>query len=1582
MKDLAPLEVKAIGTAHKSGPSLKVLGESRRPMVLKTIQPRLSFPMKPMVVRGLAMELNISGPWMQEHGWDQLHSQKCLKMKGIKVPLCTKARMEPHQAELYMAETIRVPPNAMIICTVYAREVQEGSLSPCEGIATGSVEFMAKTDLNPPMNALVTCDERGIANLALLNTSYQPIKVVRGQHFGHLTPICSEEKQEEYPNRMCVVTPKTKEQKHAEYIENFVKKARKESEDKSSVNQPDPEEMKSWSWDQKKRHLIDIFGLKNKACLQDPGNLDEAAELLTKYWDFFSFDGSYGHTQLVRHEIITGDAAPIKCRYRPVNPALEPELKRQLEQWLEKDVIEPSDSPWSFNLVPAKKKNGKIRWCVDWRRLNQVTRKDAYPMPSVQDNITRLAGATIFSGVDCVGAFHAIEIEAKDREKTSFATPWGSFQQRRLSFGLCNGPASYSRLTARILRDIPPGMAVGFLDDALIFSHDFQSHLLHLDTVLAAYQRAGLRLGPEKCNFFADHISFLGHEIDQHGVRPLKSHVEAVKSLSVPQFKTEARAFVGMVGYYRDHIQNFSAIAKAWTDVMGKTDQGQERLPLKVSKEMVTSFKRLKEALTSEPVLGFPYFQGPKAGRFILDTDFSQTQVAAVLSQQQLGKEVVIAYGSKKLSKSQRNWPSTKGELFAGLYFMNHFSYFLKFTSQPFLWRTDNAALKYIETMSCPSGIIERWLMSIADYNFEVEHRAGKKHLNADGLSRLPSHSTLTEEEMEEAVAVHAITPVSQQSKLIDHNKDELRRLQMEDEDLALVHGWLDTKEELLDASYIRGLSHDGQVYAGMRSCLHKDTAGVVRYTPPNQELFQPKSVACVPKALRTDVIRSAHVSGGHMAVEATLERLKKSVFFPSMRSHVQDYVTTCRDCQAKQREQPPQRHTLVHHPAGYPFQKCHVDYVGPFPASKRSGAKYILTIRDAFSKWIEGIPVVNTTSETTVRILERELFCRYSIPEVIVSDMAQTFESHLYKEVSKMLGIQIMDTSGYNAKANSQIERAHRDLGAILRSILEDRSESWEDALPQALFALRTHVSKSTSLAPFQIVFGRDPSAPLDVLFGPPEDKLPSAMKGGSEVKEYVRRLKNRMEKAQTYVRHNLAEAVRRQRRQYFADKHYYLPGSKVWLFTPKTKPGDSRKLSRFWTGPWIICSSIRSQVYVRIVPDPSWSKVRHSKVVSVDRLKPYLEASGSRPFDKEDDVGMETDEFAEMIPLEDKRQPDDRPAAVCLGGNPPPQPPPPPPPGLPAAAPAGPAAAAPAPAIPPGPAPGPPPVAAAPAPPPVVPPPAAPPPAPRPPQGIPARALPRRVPPQHGAIPRRTPTPPRAPQRQAPLPAGHPAPAVVKAPPPTTRRASVTQPPILRLPGSRLSRGSDLQKKNVLGPKEPAAAVRGLGARPKTHRVLKPTIEPAQATAAAQRSPTEEPTTPPFARWRPFAGPGIQEERMGLETPGASRIRRVGKDADDQVKWGPFEGSGILDETPPWDEGEQQIPSGPDEAGAAAKPLVGGGGGNQHVGGDREKDRRKEKRKRKAPVKFADYQSFSSGSSPDEDIAKSKKKDPDYKP
>ncbi len=1223
---LVPCRSAKVGTAKK-GADMTALG---------TVEMELSLPTghtcrtDAVVIKGLSMDLNLSGPFMRSQGWDQIHSRGMLRVNGCDVPLTGKSPAWPCA---YVNRKTLIPGRSF---TKIPLRFDFGRNEPRKSglyVLRGSNRFMDTTDLHPGVQALVQYETgQEEVTAAVLNSLDQPVTLDMGTFYGHAEPASRDDDDD--PAAVWVVTlheetekPLSRKEKRAKYIREFVAQARENAERKRKGEEEVPDQ--SWDEDKKREWLTTYFKLRQKPCIQgEPGHLRAAQDLLLKFFGFFSFDGSFGETHLMEHRIITEDVPPIKCKYRPVNPALEPDLRKQLDEWLKHDVIEPSESPWSSNLVAAKKKGGRLRWCIDWRALNKVTKKDSFPMPSITDNLTRLAGSTIFSSVDMTGAFHSIPLAKEDREKTAFSTPFGLFQNKRLGFGLTNGPSAYCRLVEMILREIPPSMAVGFLDDAVIHSTTFAEHLHHLDKTLATYQRAGLRLSPSKCQFFCSEVEYLGHLISAEGVRPTEGHVRAILDWPMPTFKTEARGFLGAAGYYSSHIKDYAKLAAPWFGVIGKTTPEEEKKKLTITPDMEESFKAIKRALTSYPVLGFPYFKGPKAGQFILDTDFSASQIAGILSQNQQGTEVVIAYGSKKLNSSQKNYPSTKGELFAGIHFMDKYRYYLQF-GQKFLWRTDNKALRSVHTMKPPSSIIMRWLETLADFDFEVQHRAGKKHRNADAVSRFAAAAEEADEEEPQ------IATMVRQGKLLPLEKPDLYKAQREDPVINRVIQWIE-----------QGKGPEGQAqqqlggrlkfYAGALPKLSMGLDGLLYFATTHPLYRRPRQLLVLPNNLLRMALEAAHDQGGHMGINTTTNRIKHVVHYPGLTKEVATYVATCTSCQAKGRQEPPQRHTLVPTASGFPFQRIHIDFVGPMTPGKLTGAKWLLTIKDVFSKWVEAVPLKQATAEAAARALEDTIFCRFGYPEQIHSDQGSQFTSRLFQEVCSYLNIRKTTTPPYHPCSNGQVERVHRDLAKMLRALCHHDDGDWEELLPQALLALRTAVNRTTGLAPFQVVFGRDVSSPLELIFGHPNGLITT---DGSDARHYVRKLQERVEETQAFVLKNISEAVRRQRRSYNKEKKLFLPGTKVWVFTPPIADGKPNKLKHMFTGPWTVCASPdNTEVFVRVAPDPSWNPEGCSKIVPIDRLKLY-KGTEHRPPSYSQEPENPADDCAEFIPLDNHR-------------------------------------------------------------------------------------------------------------------------------------------------------------------------------------------------------------------------------------------------------------------------------------------------------------------------------------------------------
>jgi hypothetical protein len=433
---------------------------------------------------------------------------------------------------------------------------------------------------------------------------------------------------------------------------------------KESRRKPRLKDHETWPKKKRRAWMLENFNFSTSPVLNTPQKVYRAVEFLEGYWDLYSIDGSFGKTNLIEHHIYTENVPPIKTLHRPINPGLEKDLKEQLDKWIQHDVIEPSSSPWSFAMVTASKKGGVIRWCIDYRLLNKVTLNDSILLPGIEDNLARLSGSSVFSGVDGAGAYHCVGVHKADIPKTAFSTPFGLWQFKRLPFGLCNAPATYTRLVQMVLEGISYDEALPFLDDTCIHSKDLEGHHLAMRKVFEAYRRAGLKIQPSKCHLFQAKIEYLGHFISKDGVSPVPKYVQVVQNWPLPTNKTEARSFLGKVGYYCRFINDYAAIAKPWTDFVGKDENREiKKAPVVARPIMVVSYRHLKQALLTSPVLAFP--QCDYKEPFILDTDWSgdANTIGGVLSQRQAGREKVIADGAQKLSRSQQNYVPTKGEL-------------------------------------------------------------------------------------------------------------------------------------------------------------------------------------------------------------------------------------------------------------------------------------------------------------------------------------------------------------------------------------------------------------------------------------------------------------------------------------------------------------------------------------------------------------------------------------------------------------------------------------------------------------------------------------------------------------------------------------------------------------------------------------------------------------------------------------------------------------------------------------------------------------------------------------------------------
>ena len=455
--------------------------------------------------------------------------------------------------------------------------------------------------------------------------------------------------------------------------------------------------------------------------------LNEAVELILEFADIFvGPDGQVGFTDKIRHVIETPDAKPIKINPRRKSEAEKEHIAAEVGKLLQDGKVVPSQSPWGAPVVLVRKKDGTLRFCIDYRRLNDVTKKDAYPLPRIEECLDALNGAQFFSTMDLASGYWQVAMESESQPKTAFTTHIGLFEWNVMPFGLCNASATFSRLMEQVLTDLCWSRCLVYLDDVLAFGTSFQQALENLRAVFQRFRGANLKLKAKKCEFFRRKVEYLGHRVSGEGIQPSLDKIQGLHGIETPKNLGEVRTFLGFTGYYRRFVKNYSHLAAPLT---GLTKKGVRFM---WSEDQERAFQSLKEALERAPLL---HYVRPKTP-FILDTDASDFAIGAALSQIQDGEEVPLAFGSKTLCDSRRKYCTTKRELYAVVYFMRYFQGYIRGAMTHI--RTDHSALQWLMRFTGSDAMYHRWIIEMQMYMpWDVKHRPGVQHGNADLLSRI-----------------------------------------------------------------------------------------------------------------------------------------------------------------------------------------------------------------------------------------------------------------------------------------------------------------------------------------------------------------------------------------------------------------------------------------------------------------------------------------------------------------------------------------------------------------------------------------------------------------------------------------------------------------------------------------------------------------------------------------------------------------------------------------------------------------------------------------------------------------------------
>ena len=461
-----------------------------------------------------------------------------------------------------------------------------------------------------------------------------------------------------------------------------------------------------------------------------------------------------GCTKAAEHviELKDADTAPFKEQFRRIPPPQVDEVREHLKLMLDVGAIRQSNSPWCNAVVLVRKKDGSLRFCIDFRRLNSLTKKDSHPLPSICETLDSLVGAAYFSTFDLTSGFWQVPMAEESKQFTAFMLgSMGLFECNRMPFGLCNAPVTFQRLMQNCLGELNLTYHLIYLDDVIVYSKTPEEHLQRMCVIFDCLCEHGLKLKPSKCDLFRMELIYLAHHVSKDGVKPSKKNVTSIIACSPPKTYTDIRSFTGVVGHFRCFIKGFAHIAAPLYDLISGDNKDKKSEPMKLSPEALEAFNILKEKCVNTPVLAFPDFKKP----FLLEMDASGKGLGAVLSQKQdNGRYHPVAYASRTMNKTEQRYHSNKQEFLALKWpvteqFHEYLTLYGKNRNE-FVVCTDNNPLTYIFFSAHLDAAGHRWVASLANYNFSLEYQKGKDNTVADFLSSMENR--LPEEEVEEVL--------------------------------------------------------------------------------------------------------------------------------------------------------------------------------------------------------------------------------------------------------------------------------------------------------------------------------------------------------------------------------------------------------------------------------------------------------------------------------------------------------------------------------------------------------------------------------------------------------------------------------------------------------------------------------------------------------------------------------------------------------------------------------------------------------------------------------------------------------------
>jgi transposase InsO family protein len=800
---------------------------------------------------------------------------------------------------------------------------------------------------------------------------------------------------------------------------------------------------------------------------------------------------------------------PVYIPPRRLTPDQVKFVEEQIQDWLSVNAIRPSTSGWSSPIVIVKKKNGDDRFCVDFRKLNALTVRDAQPLPRIIVILDSLGGNMYFATFDFYSGFNQLAVDPECTHLLAFATHDGLYEFVRMPFGLMNAPACFQRAINNLLSNLRHFCCEVYLDDVIVFGKTWEEFLSNLKKVLARLASGNVRLNLKKCSFGQKEVEFLGNVVSAAGRSISSDRIQGLADMKAPTDIKQLRSFLGLASYYRDFLPNLSM------DLEPLSALTRKGTPFNWTGVQQKAFQDTLDKLCSScNSLVFPDWNKP----FILRTDACDYGIGAVLLQDNDTALLPVVHISRSLTESERKWSIVEKEAFAIVWSCRRLNPYL--SGRKFLIQTDHKNLSWIHSSS--NARVRRWSLEMSELDYEIEYLPGSKNEVADALSRVnPPTKNEPELQTQQVFKTAALAPIP--DPILEDDADDDTELENDDteteeeEEETPAHAPPQEEEEApSDDSLLSDWFKLENIIKYTQEAQAEMSPDDARYLVNNpaarqkhvfgHSVWQINSLTFIPshcEPLKANIIALAHDFAlyGHGGILRTKKRiLEAGLTWRGLAKDVKAYVSSCVACQKVKASLSQMSHgQMQDFRPTRPHQSLNIDFL-KMPKSK-DGKQYILVMIDRFSRWVELRAVANADARTTVQCLIESIFCRHGIPEQIMSDQGPHFANAVMKELAEVFEFSQLLTTPYHPKANGSAERVNSIILRTLKILSRGMNECWPDYVAALQMSMNSAYSTPIGMSPFELLYGHPPRTPITAM----NPSLPISFEEGEDASDPV---------------------------------------------------------------------------------------------------------------------------------------------------------------------------------------------------------------------------------------------------------------------------------------------------------------------------------------------------------------------------------------------------------------------------------------------------------------------------------------------